>query len=70
MNLIKKLRVNKELTQEQVAKACGVTQCTVAMWEKGICFPRAEKIGTVASVLGCEPDDLLREAEARKEKAG
>ena len=66
MNFIKKCRVNKEMTQATMADACGVTQATVAMWEKGTCFPRAEKLGIVAKVLGCKPEDLLRMAEKRR----
>ena len=71
MNLIKKLRINKELTQLQLAEACGVSQGTVAQWEKGLCFPKTEKIPTLSRVLECESDLLLRMAEERqKRKAG
>ena len=70
MNLIKKLRINKELTQVQLAQACGVSQGTIAQWEKGLCFPKAEKIPTLSRVLECSSDELLRMAEERREKAG
>ena len=70
MNPIKRLRINKELTQVQLAQACGVSQGTVAQWEKGICFPKAEKIPTLSCVLGCSSDVLLRMAEERRKKAG
>lgn len=66
INLIKKLRVNKEMTQAQLAQACGVTQGSVAMWEKGGAFPRPEKLLTVSRVLGCDIETLLRMAEERK----
>ena len=66
INPIKKLRVNKELTQKQLADACGVSQGTVALWEKGVCFPRTEKIPVISRVLGCGTEDLLRMAEKRK----
>lgn len=66
INLIKKLRVNKEMTQMELAAACGVSQGTVAGWEKGTCFPRTEKITTVARVLNCDSDLLLQMAEARQ----
>ena len=69
INQIKKLRVNAELTQAQLAKLCGVSQATVAMWEKGICFPKAEKLSTVSLALGCDIRDLLRMAEERKKGA-
>ena len=70
MNPIKRLRINKELTQVQLAQACGVSQGTVAQWEKGLCFPKAEKIPTLSRVLGCSSDVLLLMAEERKKKAG
>ena len=71
INLIKKLRVMKEMTQTQVAEACGVTQGTVVGWEKGTCFPKTEKIPTVAQVLGCDCETLLQAAVERKtRKAG
>ena len=66
INLIKKLRVNQEMTQMELANACGVTQGTVAMWESGRCFPKAALIGTVARALGCESEMLLRMAEERR----
>lgn len=64
--MIKKLRVMQEMTQSQVAEACGVTQGTVVGWEKGTCFPKAEKIPTVARVLGCDCETLIRAAVERK----
>lgn len=65
INLIKKLRVNKEMTQVELAKLCGVSQGTVVGWEKGTTFPKAEKIPTVARVLNCDSDLLLTMAEQR-----
>ena len=66
INLIKKLRVNKEMTQVQLAELCGVTQGTIAMWEKGICFPKAAKINSVARALDCDSNLLLQMAETRQ----
>ena len=69
INLIKKLRVNKEMTQTQLAKACGVSQGTVVSWEKGTGFPRAGKIPVIARVLNCDSSLLLQMAEARQKGA-
>lgn len=57
------------MTQTELAKECGVSQATVAMWEKGICFPKAEKIMTVAKALRCDCSLLLQLAEARQKGA-
>ena len=54
------------MTQSQLANACGVTQGTVVQWEKGTCFPKAEKIPTLSRVLECDSEDLLRMAEERQ----
>ena len=71
INLIKKLRVNKELTQKQLADACGVTQGTVAQWEKGVCCPKSGKIPVLSRVLECDSNDLLQmAAERQNEKVG
>ena len=66
INLIKKNRVLKEMTQSQLAEACGVTQGTVAQWEKGTAFPKAGKIPTLSRVLGCDSEELLQMAEERQ----
>ena len=66
INLIKRLRVNKELTQAQLAEACGVSQGTVAQWEKGVCFPKTGKIPVLSRVLECDSDELLQMAEERQ----
>ena len=68
INLIKKLRVNKEMTQTQLAAACGVTQGTVVGWENGSCFPRADKIYQLSQALGCDSELLLHMAEERKKR--
>ena len=70
INLIKNLRVNKEMTQAQLAEACGVSQGTVVWWEQGKTFPKTEKIFTLARVLGCDSDTLLRVAAERKNPDG
>ena len=35
-------------------------------WEKGNCFPKADKIPTLSRVLECDSEDLLRMAEERQ----
>jgi len=54
----KELRLRRSLTQETVAKACGVTKQTVAKWEKGT-KPDANKIKHITSILLCRVSDLF-----------
>ena len=68
MNQIKKLRINAEMTQADLAKACGVTQGTVSGWENGKCFPGTDKIRLVARALGCDVSVLLEMGEGRKNR--
>ena len=68
INLIKKLRVNKEMTQVELAKACGASQGTVAQWEKGTVVPKAGKIPVISRVLECDSGLLLEMAEETQQK--
>jgi transcriptional regulator with XRE-family HTH domain len=54
------------MTQTQLADACGVTQATIAQWEKGTCAPKAGKIPTLSRVLECDSEDLLQMIEERQ----
>lgn len=39
-NILKELRINKGLTQEELAKELNVGQSTIAMWERGERVPK------------------------------
>lgn len=47
------------LTQDDVAKKIGVDRSTVAKWETGQSFPRAELLPKLASILNCTIDELF-----------
>lgn len=38
----------------------GVTQASIAQWENGDSFPRADKLPELAKILGCRIDDLFK----------
>lgn len=59
--MIKRLRVSRNLTQEEVAKALDVARATVAMWESGKSKPRADTLLKLAKLYQCTVDDLLSE---------
>ena len=59
---IKSLRVSKNLTQEELAKALGVVRTTVAMWELGKAMPPSNKLPDIAKVLECSVDELYGKA--------
>lgn len=55
---IKAARVNKDMTQPELAKAVGVGVRTIQNWESGASSPRADKMPEICAVLGCEMDDI------------
>ena len=55
---IKYLRNKKGLTQEELAKAIGAAQPTVACWETGRASPTSDKLPDIAAALGCTIDEL------------
>ena len=56
---IKELRIEKGLTQAQLAEKIGVTQGAIYFWEKGINEPTAGYIIRLATLFGVSVDDLL-----------
>lgn len=65
MNSIQNLRMQKGITQIQLASDLGVDKSTVAKWETGKAFPRADLLPKIADLLGCSIDQLFgREAPA------
>ena len=55
---IKELRSKVKMTQLDLAQALNVDRSTVAKWESGAAYPRAEQLPAVASVLQCSIDEL------------
>ena len=55
---LKAARVNKRLTQANVAKALNVTKKTVGAWESGKTKPNVNKIDPLCTLLGVKYDDI------------
>lgn len=56
---LKRLRKERNLTQNQLADALNVSQSTVASWEKGTRMPTTDFIPTIADFYGISLDRLL-----------
>ena len=54
-------RQSKGLTQQNLADELKINRSTVAMWESGESFPRADKLPALARILDCTIDDLFWE---------
>ena len=60
MNALKKMRLKRRLSQEDIAKKMGVTPATVCRWKNGEFLPRADKLIALAKVLKCSVSALLK----------
>ena len=60
MNALKKMRLKRRLSQEDIAKRMGGTPATVCRWENGEFLPRADKLIALAKVLKCSVSALLK----------
>ena len=60
---LKQLRLKKDLTQQELADACGLDIGYIGGIERGQRNPTLEVIESLASVLGTKPSDLLRRAK-------
>ena len=56
---IRELRIERGLTQTELAKAIGVTQGAVYFWEKGINEPTAGYLVKMATLFSVSVDELL-----------
>ena len=54
---IRELRVQKGLSQQELADALGVSRSTLAHWENGR-RPEEEHLEDIADFFGCEVEDL------------
>ena len=52
---LKKFRLAKNLTQEQMAKLIGIKQCSYSLYENNKLKPGITMINRMAKVLGVEP---------------
>ena len=66
---IKKLRKEREITQEDFAEVLGVSCQSVSRWENGTCYPDMELIPTIAGFFAVSVDKLLGVDEEMEQKA-
>lgn len=58
-NFIARRRMEKNLSQEELAERIGVSNRTISSWERGISFPGLEKVELLCQALGITMNDLL-----------
>lgn len=55
---LKAARINKNMTQEQVASELKVTKKTIGSWENGKTRPTLDKIEPICNLYGVSYDDI------------
>lgn len=60
---IRKMRLEKKMTQQQLAEEMGLTLQTISKWETGKGIPDLNNVIKLAEIFGCTTDDLLRPAQ-------
>lgn len=55
---LKSARVNAGYTQKEVATILGVSNKTVNSWEKGISYPKADKVDAICKLYGVSYDNI------------
>lgn len=60
---LKRYRVERGLSQRQLAKQMNVSQAIVCAWENNLKYPLLDKVYDAARVLEINPYDLLKTPE-------
>jgi len=68
VNKIHKMRLQANLTQEELAEKVFVDRSTVAKWETGKAQPRVKTLLRLAVVLHCTTDELISNRSSLKIK--
>ena len=63
---LKRLRLEKGLTQVQLAEVLGVSQSTIASWENGKRRPDLEFLPTIAHFYGVSVSELYGSEDAQR----
>lgn len=60
---IERLRTERQMTQEELAKRVGVSQAAIAQFEAGTKIPRLYVTNNIANALGTTIDELVNGKE-------
>lgn len=62
---IRRMRLDKGLTQEEVAAHFGISFQSVSKWERGECYPDIEMLPVLGEYFGVSIDELLGAGEQK-----
>lgn len=58
---IKELRVQKGISQYELATVCDVSQSSIAGYENGRCTPNPDTLLKMAKAFDCSVDEILKD---------
>lgn len=61
--LIRRERVIRRLTQDDIATAAGLGKTAISAYERGVASPSIETLDTICTFMNVDYIDLLREAQ-------
>lgn len=64
---LRRLRVENNLSQRQLAARLGVTQAAVHRWESGRSLPSAASLIALSDLFQCAPHELFPKLKTEKE---
>lgn len=67
--IIRRLRKEKNLTQEELAQQLNVTNQAVSKWENGDCMPDISQVVPLANVFGVTTDVLFGRIDTDSDEA-
>lgn len=68
--VLRQLRLEKNLTQDQLSEMVGVASPFISMLESGHKYPNLEMIFKLADALGVPSGDILNKMEERGKREG
>lgn len=67
--IIKKLRLENDITQDMLANAIGITPQAISRWESEVAYPDIELLPQIADYFSVSIDELIGYKLSEKEKA-
>lgn len=64
---LKRERVNKGISQEELGRKVGLTKASISRIESGTQDPPASILADIANVVGCSPLDFFKDEVSKKE---
>lgn len=67
---IKRIRLERDMTQEQLAKLLDISRSAITQWESGWSEPKMGRIEDIAAVLGVKKAELIEDSYTSRSSSG